>query len=198
MVDALTASQSTIHHRSLMNSLPVCPAPPVIRVALDTDVDEIVRVTNLAFLAEAFCVRGDRTDAIDIRNRFASGMFFVIDDPANLGVGSRLLASVYCAIINGRGYLGLISVDATAQGLGLSRLLVVAVEQRCRDAGCSFIDITVVNVREALFAFYAKFGFVACDVLPFPLPERALQPLLLVKMTKPLRSPVQLALPAAR
>ena len=171
---------------------------PVIRVATEADVDEIVRVTNVAFLAEAYCVRGDRTDAVDIRNRFASGMFFVIDDPGNVGVGSRLLASVYCAIINGRGYLGLIAVDAKAQGLGLSRLLVGAVEQRCRDAGCSFIDITVVNVREALFAFYAKFGFVACDVLPFPLPERALQPLLLVKMTKPLRAPAQLSLPVTR
>ena len=169
-------------------------APPVIRIATDADIDEIVRVTNRAFLAEAFCVRGDRTDAVDIRKRFAAGMFFVINDPADT---SRLIASVYCAVVNRRGYLGLISVDTEAQGLGLSRHLVDAVEQHCRDAGCSFIDITVVNVREELFPFYAKFGFAVCDVLPFPLPERALQPLLLVKMTKPLRAPGQLAPPVA-
>ena len=160
-----------------MNSPLARSTPSAIRIATDADIDEIVCVTNRAFLAEAFCVRGDRTDAVDIRNRFASGMFFVIDDPANLGCGSRLLASVYCAIINGRGYLGLISVQAEVQGLGLSRQLVGAVEQRCRDAGCSF---------------------VACDVLPFPMPERALQPLLLVKMTKPLREPAQLSLPVNR
>lgn len=177
-----------------MNAPLARPTPPVIRIAIDADVDEIVRVTNRAFLAEAFCVSGDRTDAADIRNRFASGQFFVIDDPAD---HSRLLGSVYCSIANGRGYLGLIAVDSAAQGLGLSRRLVEAVEARGRDAGCSFLDITVVNVREDLFAFYAKFGFVACDVLPFPVPERALRPLLLVKMTKPLRAPPQLSLPAA-
>ena len=88
-------------------------------------------------------------------------------------------------------------MDTNAQGLGFSRLLVDAVEMRCRDAGCSFLDITVVNAREDLFAFYAKFGFAACDVLPFPVPEKALQPLLLVKMTKPLHAPARLSLAAA-
>ena len=180
-----------------MNSSLAHHVPPAIRIATEADVDEIVRVTNRAFLAEAFCVSGDRTDAADIRHRFGSGMFFVIDDPANRTAVSRLLASVYCAIANGRGYLGLISVDTEAQGLGLARELVDAVLQRCRVAGCSFLDITVVNVRADLFRFYAKFGFVACDALPFPVPERALQPLLLVKMTKPLREPGQLSLPAA-
>lgn len=178
---------------SIMNSSLARSAVPAIRTATDDDVDEIVRVTNRAFLAEAFCVRGDRTDAADIRSRYATGMFFVIDDPNDR---SRLSASVYCSIDNGRGYLGLISVDADAQGLGLSRLLVDAVVQRCRDVGCSFIDITVVNVRKDLFPFYAKFGFAAHDVAPFPVPERALQPLLLVKMSKPLRAPEQLTMAA--
>lgn len=176
-----------------MNSLFASKAFPIIRIAVEADIDEIIRVTNVAFLAEAFCVRGDRTDVVDIRNRFASGVFFVIDDPVQRTAGSRLLGSVYCAMVNGRGYLGLIAVDANAQGQGLSRMLVAAVEERCRDDGCSFLDITVVNAREDLFSFYAKFGFAACDVLPFPVPERALQPLLLVKMTKPLRVPAQMA-----
>ena len=169
-------------------------ALPTIRTATDADVDEIVRVTNHAFLAEAFCVSGDRTDAVDICNRLASGVFFVIDDPTDR---SRLVASVFCSAENGRGYLGLIAVETAAQGLGLARLLVDAVVERCRGAGCSFLDITVVNVREDLFSFYAKLGFAAYDVLPFPVPEKALQPLLLVKMTKPLRVPAELALPAA-
>ena len=97
---------------------------------------------------------------------------------------------------NSRGYLGLLSVGPDAQGQGHSRLLVAAVEDHCRNAGCSFLDITVVNVRSELFPFYAKLGFAAFDVLPFPVPELARQPLLLVRMTKPLVAPPQMALPA--
>ena len=164
---------------------------PGIRTANIDDLHAIVDVTNRAFLAEQFCVTGDRTDAADIRHRFATGIFFVIDDPSNR---TRLLGSVFCSVENSRGYLGLLSVNPDAQGQGLSRTLVAAVEQHCRHAGCNFLDITVVNVRNELFPFYARLGFAAFDVLPFPVPERALQPLHLVKMTKPLLQVSQMTL----
>ena len=157
-----------------------------LRIATIDDLNAIVDVTNRAFLAEQFCVTGDRTDAADIRHRFATGIFFVVDDPSNR---TRLLGSVFCSAENSRGYLGLLSVNPDAQGQGLSRTLVAAVEQHCRHAGCHFLDITVVNVRNELFPFYAKLGFAAFDVLPFPVPERARQLLHLVKMTKPLLLP---------
>ena len=165
---------------------------PALRTASLDDVDAIVAITNRAFLAESFCVTGDRTDVADIRHRFASGIFFVADDPCDR---TRLHASVYCSIENSRGYLGLIAIQPDAQGRGYSRVLLAAVEQHCRDAGCQFLDITVVNVREDLFPIYAKLGFAAYDVVPFPVPERALQPLHLVKMTKPLLSPPQMKHP---
>ena len=178
-----------------MNAVTSPSTPLKIRTAIDLDIPEIVRVTNLAFRAESFCVSGERTDAADIRQRFASGTFFVIDNPADR---TRLLGSVYCAVIEGRGYLGLISVEPGARGLGLAHLLIGAVADRCRERGCSFLDITVVNAREDLFPLYARFGFAACDVLPFPVPEKALRPLLLVKMTKPLQSPAQLTMAMAQ
>jgi len=166
------------------------PTQPSIRVAGLDDVDAIVALTNRAFLSEQFCVTGDRTDAADIRGRFASGLFFVIDDPAG---GTELLGSVFCSVEHSRGYLGLLSVEPAAQGMGYARRLVEAVEQYCRDADCQFLDITVVNVRNELFPFYARLGFGAMDVLPFPVPERARQLLHLIKMTKPLRSPAQMS-----
>jgi GNAT superfamily N-acetyltransferase len=146
-------------------------------------VEAIVEITNRAFLAEQFCVTGDRTDAADIRQRFATGVFFVADDPADR---AHLLGSVFCSVENSRGYLGLLAVQPDAQGRGYSRVLLAAVEKYCRDAGCNFLDITVVNVREDLFLLYARLGFAASDLLPFPVPERATQQLHLVKMTKPL------------
>ena len=160
-----------------------------IRAADIGDLDSIVDVTNRAFVSEQFCVTGDRTDAADIGHRFATGIFFVVDD---LSGRTRLHGSVFCSVDNSRGYLGLLSVDPDAQGLGHSRMLVAAVEQHCRNAGCHFLDITVVNARDDLFPFYAKLGFAAFDVLPFPVPERARQPLHLVKMTKPLLPPSQM------
>ena len=158
----------------------------IVRNADIGDLNAIVDVTNRAFVSEQFCVNDDRTDAADVRHRFATGIFFVVDDPSNR---TRLHGSVFCSAENSRGYLGLLSVDPDAQGQGLSRTLVTAVEQHCRNAGCNFLDITVVNARDDLFPFYAKLGFAAVDVLPFPVPERARQPLHLVKMTKPLLPP---------
>ena len=164
-------------------------AIPSVRIANLEDVNAIVNVVNRAFLSEKFCVAGDRTDVADIRQRFGTGVFFVIDDPADR---ARLLGSVFGAVEHSRGYLGLLSVDPDAQGQGHSRVLVSAVEQHCRNAGCNFLDITVVNARDDLFPFYANLGFAAIDVLPFPVPERALRTLHLVKMTKPLLSPAQM------
>jgi hypothetical protein len=46
-----------------------------VRVADIGDLDAIVDVTNRAFVCERFCVTGDRTDAADVRHRFAAGMF---------------------------------------------------------------------------------------------------------------------------
>ncbi|MCY7386585.1 MAG: GNAT family N-acetyltransferase [Burkholderiales bacterium] len=167
---------------SLTNTLP-------IRHATIDDLNAIVAVTNRAFICEQSLVIGDRTDAADISQRFAIGNFYVIDDAANR---ARLRGSVFCSIEHSRGYLGLLSVDPDAQGQGYSYRLVAAVEDHCRKAGCRFLDITVVNLRSELFPFYAKLGFTAFDVIPFPVPALARQPLRLVKMTKPLVAPPQM------
>ena len=164
---------------------------PQVRAATVEDLQAIVTNTNRAFLCEQFCVTGDRTDAADIGQRFETGKFFVVVDPAN---HHRLLGSVFCSVENSRGYLGLLSVDPDTQRQGHSRLLVAAVEEYCRAAGCNFLDITVVNIRDELFPFYTKLGFAAFDLVPFPVPERARMPLQLVKMTKALLAPTQMAI----
>jgi len=164
-----------------------------IRTAVESDIAEIVALTNRAFAVELFFVSGDRTHEADVRSRFAQGRFLVIDDPAN---PTRLIGSVYTSITNGRGYLGLISVDPDHQRRGISRQLVTAVDAVCLAAGCNFIDLTVVNVRENLFPFYAQFGYHANDVLAFPVPERQLIPVHLVKLTKALHAPHLLSAPS--
>ncbi len=156
-----------------------------IRMANARDIDEIVRVTNAAYVVEQFCLRGDRTDAADVATRMRTGRFLVIEVTPQPGT---LRALAYLSIEADRGYLGTLSVDPAHQGHGLAKALVSDVEDRCRMEGLRFLDITVVNLRKDLFPFYTKLGFAPMATLPFPRPDKALQPLHLVQMTKALRA----------
>jgi GNAT superfamily N-acetyltransferase len=158
---------------------------PPIRVASGSDLDEIVRITNRAYEVEHFCLKGDRTDVADVASRQRVGRFLVMDDPQRK---DSLCALVFLSIEADRGYLGTLSVDPSCQGTGLARALVAAVEDLCRAEGCRFLDISVVNLRRELFPFYAKLGFAPMAILPFPRPEKILQPLHLVQMTKALHA----------
>jgi GNAT superfamily N-acetyltransferase len=162
---------------------PDAQAGPAIRVASPADLPEIVRVTNAAYEVEQFCLQGQRTDAGDVQARMQSGCFLVIEDTPGPGA---LVGSVYLAIKAERGYLGTLAVDPGHQGRGLAKALVAAVEEQCRQAGCSVLDISVVNLRKELFPFYGKLGFVPTATLPFPEPDKVLLPLHLVQMTKAL------------
>jgi GNAT superfamily N-acetyltransferase len=166
--------------------------PMQIRVAQDHDIASLVLLINRAYRAEDFCIVGDRTNADGIRQMMAAGQFMVIDDDAHPGV---FTGAVYCSLHGLRAYLGMLSVNPDAQGRGTSRVLVDAVEQYARAAGCNFLDLTVINVRENLFGFYAKFGFAPFDTVVFPDPHKQLMPLHLVKMTKALHPPPTLAAP---
>lgn len=160
-----------------------------MRVAERLDIQEIVRVTNEAYLVEHFCLQGDRTDEMDVRARMGNGHFLVIEDLTDRSI---LRGIVFMSITEGRGYLGTLSVDPKFQSRGIAKTLVAAVEDQCRKAGCGFLDLTVINLRKELFPFYSRLGFAPSAVLPFPRPDKILQPLHLVQMTKALRAAEEL------
>ena len=154
------------------------------RPAAAHDVPALVRLVNRAYRVEAFFVDGDRVSEGEVRERAAApdGRFLVLDGDAP-GV---LVGAVYVELRGARGYFGLLSVDPDAQGRGLGRALVDAAERRCRDAGCRFVDISVVNLRAELPPFYARLGYAPFDTAPFPPHERLKRPAHFVLMTKPL------------
>jgi ribosomal protein S18 acetylase RimI-like enzyme len=157
------------------------PAP---RLASDQDAPALARVINLAYRVEDFFVDGDRTDEADVRRRMAKpNAAFLVLDGAEAG---ELAAAVFVEIRHGRGYFGMLSVDPSQQQHGLGRKLIAAVEDRCREAGCTFLDIEVVNLREELPAFYRRFGFTPIGETPFTDPAKLRRPAHLVVMTKPL------------
>jgi GNAT superfamily N-acetyltransferase len=154
------------------------------RYATTDDIPEIVRIINSAFRVEDFFIDGDRTNATDIAARMAEPdvRFLVVDAPES----GTLAATVLMDIHGDRGHFAMLSVDPPYQGKGLSRLLMNAVEDQCREAGCKALDIEIVNLREELPAFYAANGFAPVSTLPFPDERKLRRDAHLVRMTKPL------------
>ena len=126
-----------------------------------TDVEAIVRLINTAFLVERFFIDRDRTNSEMVRSLMEKGKFLLVDD------GPSLAGCVYVEPRGERGYLGLLSIDPGRQRSGLGRRLVAAAEHFFRAAGCRFSDLSIVNVRTELPAFYRKLGYAETGTSPF-------------------------------
>jgi GNAT superfamily N-acetyltransferase len=109
--------------------------------------------------------------------------FLVVDDP---DVTGRLRGSVYVETRGDRGYFAMLAVDPAHQGTGLGRRLLGAVEDHCRAAGCRHLDLDMINLREELPAFYARFGFVQVGTLEMGDGHKLLRECYRIRMSKPL------------
>ncbi len=154
-----------------------------VRPARPPDIPEIVRVINAAYRVEDFFVHGDRTSAAAIKAILdrPDATVLVID-----GAGGALVGAVMVEIRGESGYFGMLSVDPAEQGKGHSRALLEGIEEHCRAAGCTQLEITVVNLRTELPAYYARLGFVEQGTAPFNEPEKLKKPAHLVLMTRPI------------
>ena len=63
-----------------------------------------------------------------------------------------------------------------------------AAEDICRGLACRFMDINVVNLREELFGFYRKRGYVETGTRPFPADIETKLPCHFIEMSKPLNT----------
>ncbi len=97
-----------------------------------------------------------------------------------------LAGCVYAELRRERGYFGLLAVDPRRQRSGIGARLIAAAEQHCRSAGCHVMDLTFVNVRQELPAYYRRFGYEESGTLPFPADQVAKIPVHLVRMSKSL------------
>lgn len=86
-----------------------------------------------------------------------------------------------------RAYLGLLAVDPAHQQSGLGSTLMDAAEDYCRRLGFGFMDIKVVSLREELFAFYRKRGYVETGTSAFPAEVETKMPCHFIDMSKPLK-----------
>ena len=148
-----------------------------VRVAQAHETDDLLRITNAAYQVEKFFIDTDRLSEASLRSLLAKGIFLITE--ARDGC-------VYVELRGERAYFGPLSVHPTSQGTGRGRLLVNAAEDYARAHGCRFMDITIVNLREELPAFYRKLGYTPEGTMPFPEDEPTKLPVHLLTMSKEL------------
>ncbi len=145
------------------------------RVATIADIPALVALVTSAYrgessrsgwTTEADLLDGARIDPDVLRADIerADSRVVVIDG------ASGPLACAHVAIDDGYGYFGMFAVDPTLQGRGTGDALLAECERIAReDWQLPGLRMTVIDVRDALIAWYARRGYRRTGVLkPFP------------------------------
>jgi GNAT superfamily N-acetyltransferase len=152
-----------------------------VRTASLEDAEKITTLINSAFrIAEGFFLDADRIGLASVRDCFLKGKFLLGESDGEAA------ACVYVELRGDRAYLGLLAVDRARQHCGFGSLLMDAAEENCRSLGCRFMDIQVVNLREDLFGFYRRRGYVETGTHTFPTDVETKLPCYFIEMSKPL------------
>jgi GNAT superfamily N-acetyltransferase len=123
------------------------------RHAQQSDLDALMLLINRAFGVEAPFFTTERIDLEETRQHLGKGTFLLAESDG------RMAGCNYVELRGDVGYFGLLSVHPDHQGHGLGRKLIEQAEDFCRDAGCSKIQIRVLNHRTELPPFYEKLGY---------------------------------------
>ena len=123
------------------------------RSATEADAKHLVLLINRAFEVERNFFTTERIDLAETFVHLKKGIFLLAED------GGTVAGCNYVELRGERGYFGLLSVDPAYQGRGLGRKLVEQAEDFCREAGCSRMQIRVLNHRTELPPFYEKLGY---------------------------------------
>ena len=123
------------------------------RFADRSDAEALVPLINRAFEVELEFFTKARIDVAETLKHFDKGKFLLAERD------DRPTGCNYVELRGPIGYFGLLSVHPDYQGHGLGRILIEQAEAFCRDAGCSRMQIRVLNHRTELPPFYEKLGY---------------------------------------
>jgi GNAT superfamily N-acetyltransferase len=152
-----------------------------LRIAGNADAETLMGLINAAFRkAESFIIERDRVDLEVVQSLLAKGEFLVAQDE----IGPA--GCVYLELRGERAYLGLLSVDPARQKAGVGSMLMCEAELHCARAGCGFMDLKTIDLREDNRAFYKRRGYVETGTEPFPSDLDTKLPCHFVNMSKPL------------
>ena len=145
------------------------------RAASAADIDAIVALVESAYrgdisrqgwTTEADLLDGRRTGADDViacLQRERSRIVLAERD-------GQLLACAHVAEENGAGYFGMFSVKPDLQGGGIGKQVMDAAEAHAaREWGVPVMQMTVIDIRDELIAFYERRGYQRTGIKkPFP------------------------------
>ena len=152
------------------------------RFAARADLPELHAVIERAYRGEAaragwtheadLIIEGDRTDIATLQSFLDDPygrILLAIDDGRIVGCAHVVLKQPPETFL---AYLGLVTVDPTLQAGGIGKQLLKAAEGVARDdLLADRIEMTVINVRDALIAWYERRGYVRTgEKRPFPIP----------------------------
>jgi GNAT superfamily N-acetyltransferase len=146
--------------------------------AAEADYPAVIDLINVAFRAtgpvaswniEAGILEGQRINDSLLREDLAKNRdahLLLTRDPAN----ATILGTVWLdAKTDGAWYLGLLTVQPGLQKQQLGRALLAAAEDFAKARGAHRMRMTVVNVRDALIAWYQRRGYALTgETKPFP------------------------------
>lgn len=135
--------------------------------AEDEDVAAVVSLLNRAYrgsgndagwTTEAGLIDGDRISEATLQQE-------IMEKPcATLLVWKRQGTVEGCVwvepVSDGAWYLGSLAIDPRAQDARFGRRLLTAAEQWCQARGCQTIQMTVLEARETLIAWYERRGYL--------------------------------------
>jgi predicted N-acetyltransferase YhbS len=150
----------------------------IYRTATEADAEALVGVINRAFAIELKFFSTERIDLAETLEHFKKGTFLVAED------NGRLAGCNYVELRGDKCYFGLLAVDPEAQGRGIGGRLIADAEEFGRRAGCSVMEIRVLDSRTELPPLYEKLGYSVAYHEQVPQKPSALQPYYFIVMEK--------------
>ena len=152
--------------------------PLTLRPLQTADIPAIVELMNRAFRGtgpnaswntESVIIDGDRTSEAALLEQLRDkpeAHFLIAEDETT----HDLRGCVWLEPMpEDRWYLGSLTIDPALQKSGLGRELLTAAEAWAFDRGCRVIEMTVVNQRTTLIAWYERRGYqLTGETHPFP------------------------------
>lgn len=105
---------------------------------------------------EADLIDGTRTDAAALAD--------VIKKPGTTILkyeqDGKIIGCVELKIVDGRLYLGMLTVEPSIQGGGIGKKMLTAAEDFGKAEGCRSVYMTVITIRQELIDWYKRHGYV--------------------------------------